>query len=74
MSATIAVLGFAGIGVQELLLIFLIVLLVFGAAKIPEIARSLGRAIREFKKGAKDEPEESSPKTPTSSKNSPDKP
>ncbi|MDD5699390.1 MAG: twin-arginine translocase TatA/TatE family subunit [Victivallaceae bacterium] len=43
-----------GIGWQELLLIFFIVLLVFGARRIPEIARSLGKATREFKK-AKDE-------------------
>ena len=42
-----------GIGWQELLIIFLIVLLVFGAKRIPEIARSLGKATREFKK-AKD--------------------
>jgi sec-independent protein translocase protein TatA len=42
-----------GLGWQELLLIFLFVLLFFGARKIPEIARSLGKATREFKK-AKD--------------------
>jgi sec-independent protein translocase protein TatA len=39
------------LGPQELLFIFLIVLLLFGGKKIPEIARSLGRAMREFKKG-----------------------
>ena len=43
-----------GLGWQELLIIFLIVLLVFGARRIPDIARSLGKATREFKK-AKDE-------------------
>jgi TatA/E family protein of Tat protein translocase len=37
-------------GIQELLIILLICLLVFGAAKLPDIARSLGQAIREFKK------------------------
>jgi len=42
-----------GLGWQELLIIFLIVLLVFGASRIPDIARSLGKASREFKK-AKD--------------------
>lgn len=42
------------IGWQEIALIFLIVLLVFGAKRIPEIARSLGKASHEFKK-AKDE-------------------
>ncbi len=38
-----------GIGTSELLVIFLVVLLLFGAKRIPEIARSLGRASREFK-------------------------
>lgn len=40
-------------GWQELLLLFLVVLLIFGAKRIPEIARSLGKATKEFKK-AKD--------------------
>lgn len=38
------------IGLPELLVILLIVLLVFGAGKIPQIAKSLGEGIREFKK------------------------
>lgn len=37
------------IGTGELLLIFLVTLLVFGAKRIPEIARGLGQGIREFK-------------------------
>ena len=37
-------------GVPELLLILLILLLIFGASKLPEIARSLGQSINEFKK------------------------
>ena len=41
-------------GMGELVLIFLIVLLLFGAAKLPEIARSLGKAIKEFKKAGKE--------------------
>lgn len=40
---------FGGIGAQELLLIFLVVLLLFGAKRIPEIAQGLGKGIREFK-------------------------
>ncbi len=43
----------SNIGLPELLVIFLIVLLIFGAKKIPEIARGLGKGINEFKK-AKD--------------------
>jgi sec-independent protein translocase protein TatA len=39
------------IGWQEILLILLIALLLFGAKKIPDLARSLGKGIREFKKG-----------------------
>lgn len=39
------------IGIWEILLVLLIVLLVFGAKKLPEIGRALGNAIREFKKG-----------------------
>lgn len=47
-------LAFSSIGGGELLLIFLVVLLIFGARRIPEIARSLGRAMHEFK-NAKDD-------------------
>ncbi len=43
-----------GMGMGEWLIIFLIILLLFGAKRIPEIARSLGKATNEFKK-AKDE-------------------
>ncbi|HEX7079351.1 MAG TPA: twin-arginine translocase TatA/TatE family subunit [Candidatus Eisenbacteria bacterium] len=42
------------IGPQELFWLFLIVLLVFGAKRIPEIGRSIGRGIQEFKKGMRD--------------------
>jgi len=42
------------IGFPELLVILLIVLLLFGATRLPEIARSLGKSIREFKKGVKE--------------------
>jgi sec-independent protein translocase protein TatA len=39
-----------GIGGPELLMIMFIVLLLFGADKMPDLARGLGRAVREFKK------------------------
>jgi TatA/E family protein of Tat protein translocase len=42
------------IGPQELFWLFLIVLLIFGAKRIPEIGRSIGRGIQEFKKGMRD--------------------
>lgn len=46
-----------GIGVQELLVILVIVLLIFGAKKLPEVGSGLGRAIRNFKR-ANAEPDE----------------
>ncbi len=46
-----------GLGLQEILFILLIVLLIFGAGKLPEIGRSLGKALSEFKKGMSDSSE-----------------
>jgi sec-independent protein translocase protein TatA len=43
-----------GLGAQELLLIFLAVLLLFGAKRIPDIAQGLGKGIREFKGALRD--------------------
>ena len=40
-----------GLGTQELLVILVIVLVMFGGSKLPEIARSLGKSMNEFKKG-----------------------
>jgi sec-independent protein translocase protein TatA len=49
-----------GIGLPELLLIFLVCLLLFGANRLPEIGKSLGEGIREFKKSMKEaSPEDS---------------
>lgn len=42
------------IGLPELLVILLIVLLLFGAKRLPEMARGLGRSLSEFKKGIKE--------------------
>ena len=45
---------FGRIGFQELLVILIIVLVLFGAKRVPDLAKSLGNAIREFRKAAKD--------------------
>lgn len=56
-----------GIGAPELIIILVILLLLFGAKKLPEMARSVGKSTREFKKGmaeaASDHDEEEETKT-----------
>lgn len=42
------------IGTAELIIILVVLLLLFGAKRIPEIARSIGRSLTQFKKGLKD--------------------
>ncbi|MFP4091723.1 MAG: twin-arginine translocase TatA/TatE family subunit [Cyclobacteriaceae bacterium] len=67
MHTTLAFVG--GLGGWEILLIIMVLLIFFGAKKIPELARGLGRGIREFKdatKEIKDEIEEGSQNKTTS--------
>ena len=45
--------GLGSIGMPELLIILVIILLVFGAKRLPELARGLGKGIREFKDATK---------------------
>lgn len=42
------------LGAPELILIFLVVLVLFGAKKIPELAQGLGKGIKDFRKAMKD--------------------
>ena len=49
-----------GLGYQELLLILVIVLILFGAQRLPDLARSLGSSVKEFKKGVVDLKDEAS--------------
>ena len=45
---------FRNIGLTEILIILLVIILLFGAKRIPDLARSLGKSISEFKKGRKE--------------------
>lgn len=47
-----------GIGPMEMVLIFLVILLLFGAKRLPELAKGLGQGIREFKRAMKDTADE----------------
>ena len=51
MNATLAVLGLSG---GELILIFAVILILFGAKKIPEFAKGLGQGMKEFKKASRE--------------------
>ncbi|MBZ0198662.1 MAG: twin-arginine translocase TatA/TatE family subunit [Ignavibacteriaceae bacterium] len=45
---------FGNIGMTEILLILLVILVLFGAKRIPELAQGLGKGMREFKKSLKE--------------------
>jgi sec-independent protein translocase protein TatA len=45
---------FMGLGMQEILVIALVVLLLFGGKKIPELMRGLGKGVKSFKEGLND--------------------
>lgn len=49
---------FGNLGAGEIILIVLVILLLFGAKKIPELAQGLGKGMKEFKKSLKDVEEE----------------
>jgi sec-independent protein translocase protein TatA len=58
------------IGIKELIVILIIVLLLFGGKKIPELMRGLGNGIKEFKKASKgdEEPKDKKSETQTDKK------
>jgi len=46
-----------GLGTKEIIIIAVIVVLLFGAKKVPELAKGIGQAVRHIRGGFKDEPE-----------------
>ncbi|HBD09825.1 MAG TPA: twin-arginine translocase TatA/TatE family subunit [Syntrophobacteraceae bacterium] len=56
-----------GIGMPELLIILVIIMIVFGAGKLPDIGAGMGKAIKNFKKATQDQEE------PTTAKQNPDR-
>jgi sec-independent protein translocase protein TatA len=57
-----------GLGYQELLLILVIVLVLFGANRLPELAKSLGSSVNMFKKGINEPQRDDSPAAATAAK------
>lgn len=47
-----------GIGMPELIIILIIILIIFGAGKLPEIGSGIGKGIKNFKKATNEPPEE----------------
>lgn len=54
------------VGPAELIIVLLVVLLIFGGAKLPKLARSMGEAANEFRKGVRGHDEESQEQSTTS--------
>jgi len=66
-----APLAILGLGIQELVIVLLIVVVLFGARRIPEIMRGLGQGVHGFKKGIRGEDEAGDDDNESNSKGSP---
>jgi len=67
--------GIFGLGTPELIVILVILLVLFGGAKLPSLAKGLGQSIKEFKKATKDEaPETNASETKKAADKGPDAP
>ena len=74
MVASLPALAILGLGTPEIILICFVILLLFGAKRLPDLARGLGKSVSEFKKAAADAEKDirasvdEQPKTPPASK------
>ena len=62
------------VGFREILLILLIILILFGAKRIPEMMKAMGQGVKEFKKAAKDIQSDDEPSTPAPPTKTPTEP
>lgn len=62
-----------GLGLPELLIILAVILLLFGATRLPQLARAMGRSVHEFKQASSEKGESPEPKS-TAAESSPEKP
>ena len=62
-----------GVGIPELLIVLVIVLLLFGSKKLPELARGLGKSITNFKSGLNEEQTDETETTAQQEKETPQK-
>lgn len=56
-------------GVTEIILIVLVIVLLFGGRKIPELMKGIGQGMKEFRKAQKDEPDREAKKSEENSEN-----
>lgn len=60
-NSTAILAGLFGLGAPELVVILIILLVLFGGAKLPSLAKGLGQSIKEFKKASRDDEPEAKP-------------
>lgn len=58
---TFTAIGIMGLGPTELIVILVILLVLFGGSKLPQLAKGLGQSIKEFKKSSKEDDQEAKP-------------
>jgi sec-independent protein translocase protein TatA len=66
MSLSTLPLAVFGLGATEMIVVFLIILLLFGGAKLPSLAKGLGQSVKEFKKASKEGDDDEKKSEPSS--------